>query len=349
MDNDPHKDRREAERQEARVKIRFATPEALEKEYTSNISKGGLFVNTRKTYPLRSKVKFIMVFPISDEVVELTGEVVHVQEPRPDVDPSQSGIGVQFIDLTPQKRATIENYIARIDKRGQADEPELAEFGEGEKEEPAPTPQPQKKTEFLKDAIRRAAKEMGELSPTELVELKRKIKLFYAKRANRNHYDLLGISYTASPESIRNAYHKLSLNFHPDRHHKRLPPDLRPQIEDIFGKINRAYKTLRDFDSRVEYDVSVGNWGSVPNIPELSEEAKRLYQTRNIFAKQFPEKIERADEILNEAEKALEIGDKHEAVIKLKLAHSFDPFNEKARKLLEENGVKVKPLAEIEF
>lgn len=343
MDNGSDKDRRTGERQEARIKIRFATPEALQKEYTSNIAKGGLFVNTKKTHPLRSKVKFVLILPVSDETVELTGEVVHAIEWKPGMEPSTAGIGVQFIDLTQDKRTIIENYIARLGEGGQFSEPELA--GEEKRKE---VREPEK-SELFKDAIRRAAKEMQEVSAEELAEIKRKIKLFYVKQADRNHYDLLGIGYTAAPDTIRNAYHKLSMSFHPDRHHKRLPADLRPQIEDIFGRINRAYKTLRDTDSRIEYDISVGNWGSVPEVPELSEEAKRLYRQRKLYTKKFPEKIERAAEILEEAEKALAIEDKHQAILKLKLANSFDPFNERARKLLEEMGVKVKPLVDMEY
>ena len=125
MDKDSKKNRPDGKQREARVKIRFASPEALEKEYTSNISKGGMFLGTRKTYPLRSRIIFKLVFPGSEESLELTGEVVHVVELQPGMDASKAGVGIQFIDLNLEKRAIIENYISSM-REGEDDKLELA-------------------------------------------------------------------------------------------------------------------------------------------------------------------------------------------------------------------------------
>lgn len=298
-----------------------------------------MFINTRKAHPIRSIIKFNLILPVSEEVVELTGEVVHVVEPREGVDPSKAGIGVQFLDLDAHKRKIIENYIKKIGKNGEYHEdeilPEKAE--KNDKIEDAV---------ILKEAIRSAAKQFQEMTPEQLAQLKRKIKLFYAERANMNYYDMLGVRYNAAPSAIREAYHKLSMDFHPDRHHGRLPAELRPQIEDIFGKINKAYKTLRDTKARLEYDVSVGNWQSVPGVPELSEENKRNYFKRREYIKRYPEKVQRAEELFQNAQSAFSLGDEPRGISQLKLAYTFDPFNAKVIKALEEHGIKVKKSGE---
>lgn len=337
--NDNSKGRRGSGRREARIKIKFATPDALEKEYTSSLSKGRLFINTKKARPLRSHVKFNLILPVTNDIIELTGEVVHVTEPQPGASPALYGLGVQFTDLDAKKRARIERYISRINDQGEYIAPE-----EGEEEEAEETVI--KEREYLKDALRRASKEMGELTPEELVSVKRKIKKFYAKKAKLNHYDLLGVGYGAAPSGIRSAYHKLSMEFYPDRQPKGLPKDLKDKIEDIFGRINRSYKVLRDIDSRLDYDISVGNWRSAKGVPELSEEAKRAHHKQVQYMKQFPEKVERAKALLGEAQALFSSGDEKSARNQLKFAYSFNPFNPKILYLMNQLGVKVKPVKE---
>lgn len=331
-------DRRQSERHEARIKIRFASPDALQKEYASNISKGGMFINTRKQYPIRSIIKFNLILPVTEESVELSGEVVHVIEAKEGLDPSKVGIGVQFLDLSADKRKIIENYIKKIGKNGEYHEEEIL---------PEKTERENKKEDavILKEALRSATRRFQEITPEQLAQLKRKITLFYAERAKMNYYDMLGVRYNATSSSIREAYHKLSLDFHPDRYHGRLPAELRPHIEDIFGKINKAYKILRDIKSRLEYDVSVGNWQSVSGVPELSEENKRNFAKRREYIKHYPEKVQRAEELFEDAQSAFSLGDTSRGITQLKLAYTFDPFNAKIIKALEEHGIQVKKSA----
>lgn len=329
-------DRRDEQRQEARIKIRFADAESFEKEWVTNISKGGMFINTKKPHPMRSKLRFVITLPVTNEIIELMAEVVHVTEAKPGMDPATAGIGVQFTDITSARKAQIEKFIAKIKSGEEIDAPDIPPKNEC-------APGGVKPTNLLFEALQRASVETQELTPQQLSDLKRKIKVFYAQKAEKNHYDLLGVRYTASAEAIREAYHKLSMDFHPDRHHNRLPPDLRPQMEDIFGRINKAYKTLRDVNMRLEYDVAVGNFASVPNMPELSEEAKRNFQKNKQYQIMFPEKVARAADMLKEAKKALAANDKATAEKQLRIAFSFNPFNWEITKMLADMGIKIKP------
>lgn len=68
-----------------------------------------------------------------------------------------------------------------------------------------------------------------------------------------NHYDLLRVKPTASPQEIRRAYRDLSKLYHPDT--TKLPPEV---ATEKFQSLNEAYATLSNPEKRVAYDYSVG-------------------------------------------------------------------------------------------
>ena len=64
----------------------------------------------------------------------------------------------------------------------------------------------------------------------------------------RDHYEVLGVSRTASAEEITKAYKKLARQHHPDRN----PGD--KQAEGRFKEIQNAFDTLSDAKKRSQYD-----------------------------------------------------------------------------------------------
>lgn len=65
----------------------------------------------------------------------------------------------------------------------------------------------------------------------------------------RDFYDILGVSRNASAEEIRRAYRTLARKHHPD-------VDKSEGAEELFKDISEAYDTLRDPESREQYDRS---------------------------------------------------------------------------------------------
>ncbi len=66
--------------------------------------------------------------------------------------------------------------------------------------------------------------------------------------AKKDYYELLGVERNAEQDSIKKAYRKLALKYHPDRN-----PD-NPEAEDKFKEAAEAYEVLSDADKRARYD-----------------------------------------------------------------------------------------------
>ncbi|HHY46890.1 MAG TPA: molecular chaperone DnaJ [Firmicutes bacterium] len=66
--------------------------------------------------------------------------------------------------------------------------------------------------------------------------------------ANKDYYEILGVSRDASQEDIKKAYRKLARQYHPDMN----PND--PKAEARFKEINEAYEVLGDPEKRAKYD-----------------------------------------------------------------------------------------------
>jgi molecular chaperone DnaJ len=66
--------------------------------------------------------------------------------------------------------------------------------------------------------------------------------------AKHDYYEVLGVSREADAVTIKNAFRKLAMKYHPDKN----PND--PAAESKFKEINEAYGVLSDEDKRAQYD-----------------------------------------------------------------------------------------------
>ncbi len=64
---------------------------------------------------------------------------------------------------------------------------------------------------------------------------------------NRDYYEILGVSKSASERELKSAYRKLALQWHPDKNKS-------PEAEKKFKEINEAYEVLSDKNKRQAYD-----------------------------------------------------------------------------------------------
>ena len=69
-----------------------------------------------------------------------------------------------------------------------------------------------------------------------------------------SYYDILGVAQDADETTIKKAYRKLSLEFHPDRNSD-------PAAKSKFQEINEAYEHLSDGQKRAQYDMMQAGGG----------------------------------------------------------------------------------------
>lgn len=72
--------------------------------------------------------------------------------------------------------------------------------------------------------------------------------------ADKNYYEILGVDKNADDETIKKAYRKLALKYHPDRYAGASEQE-KKQAEEKFKQINRAYEVLSDKTKRSNYDT----------------------------------------------------------------------------------------------
>ena len=68
-----------------------------------------------------------------------------------------------------------------------------------------------------------------------------------------NYYNILGVDENATKEDIKKAYRSLQMKYHPDKNSGSL------ESINMTQKINEAYETLSDEDSKREYDMMKNN------------------------------------------------------------------------------------------
>lgn len=69
----------------------------------------------------------------------------------------------------------------------------------------------------------------------------------------KSYYDILGVQKPDSDETIRKAWRKLCVRYHPDKLAKKTPEEQR-EAEFKIKEINEAYETLGDSNKRQNYD-----------------------------------------------------------------------------------------------
>jgi len=83
----------------------------------------------------------------------------------------------------------------------------------------------------------------------------------------KNHYEILGLSQESDPEEIKKAYHRMAMQYHPDKNKS-------PDAAEKMRRINEAYQTLSDPDKKAQYDSTL-----VQRRPYIPRPAGYRYQS----------------------------------------------------------------------
>ena len=108
-------ERRRSGRHDLKIPVDYSAVDAFFSEFTTNINEGGMFVETETPPPLDSTVQLQIRLPELQSPIKLGGRVAWVSDGKGEAPP---GMGVEFQDLTPQIRATINDLVRRLRQKG---------------------------------------------------------------------------------------------------------------------------------------------------------------------------------------------------------------------------------------
>ncbi|MFL5347952.1 MAG: TIGR02266 family protein [Hyalangium sp.] len=102
-----------APRLEYELPVAYRTVTGFVTDWATNISRGGLFINTPKPLPVGTHVKIIVSLPGTEFPFDVTGRVIRVNEAHQS--PNQvPGMGIEFVDMDDTKRGRIEEFVTRL-------------------------------------------------------------------------------------------------------------------------------------------------------------------------------------------------------------------------------------------
>ncbi|MFN0062793.1 MAG: TIGR02266 family protein [Myxococcaceae bacterium] len=104
---------RRADRLQHELLVAYRTVDGFITDWAVNISRGGIFINTRKPLPVGTTVRLIISLPDTAFPFDLSGRVARVNEFD---NPSNQvpGMGLEFIDVDDEKRLRIERFVERL-------------------------------------------------------------------------------------------------------------------------------------------------------------------------------------------------------------------------------------------
>lgn len=107
-------DRRVHERVLVDLEVDYRADETFLFAYITDISEMGIFIQTNRPEPEGTRLNLCFRLPeeLGGTKMELEGEVIWVNHERPgDTDGRNPGMGVQFVDLTPQQRQDLMRLV----------------------------------------------------------------------------------------------------------------------------------------------------------------------------------------------------------------------------------------------
>ena len=104
-------ERRHADREPIKIPIDYSAVDVFFAEFSSNINEGGMFIETDHPGELDEIVQLQMRFPELPGSVQVGGRVAWLSDGK---DGSPPGMGIEFLDLTPKTRQTINDVVRML-------------------------------------------------------------------------------------------------------------------------------------------------------------------------------------------------------------------------------------------
>jgi len=134
-------------------------------------------------------------------------------------------------------------------------------------------PKPKKEPEAKKEKAKAPAKALINLKEIPKGQgFKELVKQLGEVIDKVDYFQLLGVSREAGVSEVKKAYFRYSKVFHPDRYYRKIEPEFRHQLQEIFKRINIAYQVLVDEERKEEYVKQLAEKGVEGAVEELKIE-----------------------------------------------------------------------------
>jgi uncharacterized protein (TIGR02266 family) len=102
-------------RLDVHIEVRFYHRERFLKEYTENLSQGGLFIVTERQFELDTQLNIDLVIPDLAGPLQVSGRVVYLVDAERAQDLQvQPGIGVKLVEPDPETAAQLQSYVEKL-------------------------------------------------------------------------------------------------------------------------------------------------------------------------------------------------------------------------------------------
>ncbi|HEY6003836.1 MAG TPA: TIGR02266 family protein [Anaeromyxobacter sp.] len=111
-----------------RIRLAFGSMDDFVERYAMNISSGGIFVRTRDPSPPGTELGLDVAIQSGDQVISGRGVVRWTTPPSAPGEPHRDpGMGIRFLELTPESRALVDLVVATQGAAARSEEPPLPE------------------------------------------------------------------------------------------------------------------------------------------------------------------------------------------------------------------------------
>lgn len=111
----PLDNKRKAERLYHEIPVAYRSVGSFLTDWATNISQGGVFINSRHPLPVGTHVKILIQLPGTQFPHHLEGHVTRVTEYDNHAN-MVPGMGIEFTGVEPKKRDEIEAFVERLRK-----------------------------------------------------------------------------------------------------------------------------------------------------------------------------------------------------------------------------------------
>jgi uncharacterized protein (TIGR02266 family) len=104
---------RKSERLQHELLVAYRTVDGFITDWAVNISRGGIFINTRNPLAVGSIVRLIISLPDAAFPFDLTGRVIRVHPADSNSD-QVPGMGLEFVDVDEDKKSRLARFVDRL-------------------------------------------------------------------------------------------------------------------------------------------------------------------------------------------------------------------------------------------